>query len=254
LKEAPGLIVAKRPGEVEKMRRAGALAAAVLRAVARKARPGVRTIELDALAEDMIRRHGGRPLFKGYRGFPGTLCVSVNEEVVHGIPGERVLKEGDIAGVDVGVRLDRWCGDVAATVPIGEVSEDAARLVETARRALAEAIAAVRPGARLSEVCGTIQRFVESHGYSVVRQFTGHGIGRAMHEEPQVPNFAAPTMQNPVLKPGVTLAIEPMVNAGVSEVAVLKNGWTVVTQDGKLSAHFEHTVAVTEDGAEVLTV
>ena len=247
------MIRPKRPAQVEKMRRAGSVTAAVLRAVARKVAPGVRTIELDEIAERMIRRRGGKPLFKGYRGYPYTLCVSVNEEVVHGMPSERVLQEGDIVSVDVGVRLDEWCGDSAVTLPVGRIDDSAQRLVSGSRRALEVAVQTIGPGVRLAEVCGAIQKFAESLGYSVVREFTGHGIGRDMHEEPQVPNFVAPSMANPVLKPGMTLAIEPMLNAGTADVKVLENGWTVVTSDGKLSSHAEHTVVVTEDGADVLT-
>lgn len=247
-------MVAKRPRQIEKMRKAGALAASVLRAVVRKAAPGVRTIELDALAERMIRKQGGKPLFKGYRGYPNTLCVSINEEVVHGIPGDRLLQEGDVVGVDVGVVLDKWCGDTATTFAIGGISKEGAHLLEVTQSALDKAVKAARAGKRLSEVCSAVQRHAEANGFSVVRKFTGHGIGRRMHEEPQVPNFVAPEMDDPVLKSGVTLAIEPMVNAGGSDVDVLDNGWTVVTRDRKLSAHFEHTVVVTEDGADILTL
>lgn len=247
------MIRPKRPAQIEKMRRAGALTAAVLRAVARKVAPGVRTIELDEMAERIIRRRGGEPLFKGYRGYPYTLCVSVNEEVVHGMPSGRELEEGDIVSVDVGVRLDKWCGDSAVTLPVGRIDASAQRLMRASERALELAIETIEPGVRLSTVCAAIQEFAESLGYTVVRQFTGHGIGRDMHEEPQVPNFVAPSMADPVLKPGMTFAIEPMLNAGGADVKVLENGWTVVTSDGKLSSHVEHTVAVTDDGADVLT-
>jgi len=248
------VIVVKRPRQIERMRKAGALAASVLRAVSRKAAPGVRTIELDALAERMIRKRGGKPLFKGYRGYPNTLCVSINEEVVHGMPGDRVLKEGDIVGVDVGVLLDRWCGDTAATFAVGEIPEEGSRLLAVTREALQKAIEAACAGRRLSDVSAAVQQHAEASGFSVVRKFTGHGIGRRMHEDPQVPNFVAPDMVDTVLKAGVTLAIEPMVNAGASDVDVLDNGWTVVTRDRKLSAHFEHTIVVTENGADILTV
>ena len=248
------MIALKRPRQIEKMRRAGALAASVLRAVSRKAVPGVRTDALDALADRLIRKQGGTPLFKGYHGYPNTLCVSINEEVVHGIPGDRELAEGDLVSIDVGVRLDEWCGDTAVTLAIGEVSDEAARLVAVTRRALAKAIEAARSGARLSAVCGAVQQCAESEGYSVVRQFTGHGIGRRMHEEPQVPNFVSASMHDPVLKPGMTVAVEPMVNVGGPDVDILDNQWTVVTQDRSLSAHFEHTLCVTEDGADVLTL
>ena len=247
------MVRAKRPGQIEKMRRAGSLTACVLRAVARKVAPGVTTRELDELADRLIRKNGAQALFKGYRGYPATLCVSINEEVVHGIPDDRELKEGDIVSVDCGVRLNKWCGDAAFTATVGEVSPEAERLVRVCEEALREAIRAARPGSPLSAVCGAVERHAEANGYSVVRQFTGHGIGREMHEEPQVPNYVAPGMPDPVLRPGMTLAIEPMLNAGGSEVEVLNNGWTVVTRDRKLSTHFEHTVAVTESGAEVLT-
>lgn len=229
------------------------MTASVLRAVMRKAAPGVKTIELDRLAERLIREKGGTPLFKGYRGYPGTLCVSVNAEVVHGMPGERELKDGDIVSVDVGVRLDAWCGDAALTWPVGEIPPSTQRLLDVTKGALEEALSVIRPEIRLSVVCGAIQDYVETRGFSVVRQFTGHGIGREMHEDPQIPNFVASGMADPVLRPGMTLAIEPMVNAGGSEVKVLNNGWTVVTGDGSLSAHVEHTVAVDENGADILT-
>ena len=247
------MVRAKRPGQIEKMRRAGALTASVLRAVARKVAPGVTTRELDDLAERLIRKNGAQALFKGYRGYPATLCVSINEQVVHGIPGDRELLDGDIVSVDCGVRLSKWCGDAAFTATVGRVAPEADRLVRVCEEALREAVRAVRPGASLSAVCGAVERHAAEQGYTVVRQFTGHGIGREMHEEPQVPNFVAPGMPDPVLRPGMTLAIEPMLNVGGSEVEVLSDGWTVVTCDRKLSAHFEHTVAVTETGAEVLT-
>lgn len=247
------MIRPKRPAQIAKMRHAGALTAEVLREVARRVEPGVRTIDLDDAAERLIRAKGAEPLFKGYRGYPYTLCVSVNEEVVHGMPGQRELQSGDIVSVDVGVRLDKWCGDSAVTLLVGEVSGEANALVQNAREALERAVAAMAPGVRLSAVSQAIQTCAESRGYSVVRQFTGHGIGREMHEDPQVPNFVAPGMPDPVLEAGMTLAIEPMVNAGVADVKVLRNGWTVVTKDGRLSAHAEHTVAVTCEGAEILT-
>ena len=247
------MIHVKRPGQIEKMRRAGALNAAVLRAVVGRVAPGVTTRELDALAEKLIRKRGAQALFKGYHGYPATLCVSINEQVVHGIPDERELKEGDIVSIDCGVRLGKWCGDSAVTVPVGEIAPEALELLEVTEGSLEEAVRVMRPDIRLSEVCGAVQRFAESRGYSVVREYTGHGIGRSMHEEPQAPNFVAPGMSDPELRPGMTLAIEPMVNAGGPEVEVLKDGWTVVTRDRSLSAHFEHTIAVTETGADVLT-
>lgn len=236
------------------MRRAGAIVAEVLERLRQEANPGVTTARLDAVAEALIRERGGKALFKGFRGYPASLCVSVNDEVVHGIPGDQALCDGDIVGVDVGVRLGRYCGDAAVTMPIGAVGSKAERLMRVCRVALERAIEAARPGVRLKEVCRAIQSVAESHGYSVVRKFTGHGIGREMHEEPQVPNYAMPGMKNPVLRSGMTLAIEPMVNAGGHEVIVRPNGWTVVTKDGSLSAHYEHTIVVTEDDPEILTL
>jgi methionyl aminopeptidase len=210
---------------------------------------------LDAEAERIIREQGGRPLFKGYRGFPATICASVNEEVVHGIPGSRTLREGDILSVDVGVSLAGYCADAARTLPVGRVAEDALKLIEVCRVALAKAIAAAKSDGRLSDISRAVQTYAESNGRSVVRTYTGHGIGRSMHEEPQIPNFVAPMfkMNDPVLRPGMTLAIEPMLNAGTYRVKTLQDGWTVVTEDGLLSAHFEETVAVTDHGGDILT-
>lgn len=248
------LINIRSPREIECMRRAGAIVAAVLALCKRLAAPGVATQELDEAAEALIRERGGIPLFKGYRGFPGNICASINEEVVHGIPGSRKLCAGDILSVDVGVKLGGYCGDAAVTLPVGDVSDEAERLMQVTRAALERAIATLRPNARLAEVSGAVQTYAESQGCSVVRKYTGHGIGREMHEEPQVPNFFAPSMPNPILPKGTVLAIEPMINAGGSEVEVLRNAWTVVTKDRALSAHFEHTVAIGENGPDVLTV
>ena len=247
-------MITRRSGrEIECMRSASAIVAEVLEMCRERARPGVTTAELDEAAESHILEREGVPLFKGYKGFPKVLCTSVNEEVVHGVPGARVLREGDILSVDVGVRLDGYCGDAAATFPIGEVSEDGRRVIAVCRAALERAIEAIRPNMRLSMLCGAIQRYVESEGCSVVRQYTGHGIGREMHEEPQVPNFVTRGMADPILRPGTVVAVEPMVNLGGCEVEVLGNGWTVVTKDRSLSAHWEHTVAIRETGADVLT-
>ena len=250
------MIRPKRPAQIAKMRHAGALTAEVLREVARRVEPGVRTIDLDDAAERLIRAKGAEPLFKGYRGYPYTLCVSVNEEVVHGMPGQRELQSGDIVSVDVGVRLDKWCGDSAVTLLVGEVSGEANALVQNAREALERAVAAMAPGVRLSAVSQAIQTCAESRGYSVVRQFTGHGIGREMHEDPQVPNYVSDALlkNDVVLEPGLVLAIEPMLNLGAKDVKVKKNKWTVVTRDGKRSAHVEHTIAVTPEGHDVLTL
>jgi len=248
------VIVVRSAREIELMRRAGAVVAEVLERLREIARPGVALEALDREAEALIRRRNGIPLFKGYHGFPSAICASVNEEVVHGIPGKRRLKEGDILSADVGVRLDGYCGDAAVTFGIGRVGPDAERVMRVARTALERAIAVVRSGCRVADISRAIQSYVESEGCSVVRKYTGHGIGREMHEEPQVPNFVSRVMANPELRAGHVVAIEPMVNLGRPEVQVLSNGWTVATKDRSLSAHFEHTVAVREDGADVLTV
>lgn len=216
--------------------------------------PGVTTADIDAAADACIRKAGAASLFKGYRGYPGNICASVNEEVVHGIPGSRVLKAGDALSVDVGVRLGGYCGDAALTVPVGDWLPETQRLAQVCRESLDRAIAVLKPGVMLSTVCRTIQLYVESQGYSVVRRYTGHGIGREMHEDPQVPNFFARSMTDVSLPEGAVLAIEPMINAGRSEVEVLANGWTVVTKDRTLSAHFEHTVAIRDNGPDILTL
>jgi methionyl aminopeptidase len=226
---------------------------AVLEELVRAAAPGVTTAELDRLARARTRALGAEPAFLGYHGYPAALCVSVNDEVVHGIPSEeRVLAEGDVVGLDFGVVLDGWYGDSARTVPVGRISAAAARLLEVTEGALARAIAAARPGGRLGDLGAAVQAFAEPRGFTVVRDFVGHGIGRRLHEPPQIPNVGA-AGTGPVLRAGMVLAIEPMVNAGGSEVSTLDDGWTAVTEDGSLSAHFEHTVAITDDGPRVLT-
>jgi methionyl aminopeptidase len=249
------VILLKSAREIEQMRQAGLVAAEALRLVAENAKPGVTTGELDTLAEKHIRACGAEPAFKGYHGFPGSICASVNEEVVHGIPGRRRLKDGDILSLDVGTRLNKYYGDTAATFAIGKVNPDAKRLLETTRCALEAAIAAIRPDMPLVELSRVIQDYAESRGFSVVHEYVGHGIGLEMHEDPQVPNFTGPDSPSGDVRlaPGTVIAIEPMVNQGTSRVRKLGNGWTVVTEDGKLSAHFEHTVAVTEHGPQVLT-
>jgi methionyl aminopeptidase len=218
----------------------------------RAARPGLTTLELDALAERGIRTRGGVPAFKGYRGFPNTLCVSINEQVVHGIPSKRRLRTGDIIGLDLGAKWEGYYGDAAITIPVGLIPSETGCLLATAREALYMGIKEVSPGKHLSDISHTIQRYAEARGYSVVRAFVGHGIGTALHEEPQVPNFGPPG-RGPRLKAGMVLAIEPMVNIGVADVEILDDGWTVVTADGQLSAHFEHTVAITDEGPQILT-
>jgi methionyl aminopeptidase len=239
--------------EIEAIRAAAQLVARTLDMLGREIRPGVTTAALDRLAETFIRDHGGRPAFKGYRGFPATICPSVNDEVVHAIPGPRRLEEGDVIGVDVGVEMDGYYGDSACTFAVGEVSEEARRLMQVTREALLEGVARARGGNRVGDISHAIQTHVEHHGFSIVRSLVGHGIGREMHEEPQVPNFGPPE-RGPRLMIGQVLAIEPMVNAGGPEVVTKADGWTVVTKDGGLSAHFEHTVAVGPNGPEILSV
>ncbi len=226
----------------------------VLELLARAVAPGVTTLALDRLAAEATRARGAAPAFLGYHGYPASLCISVNDEVVHGIPSAtRVLREGDLVGLDFGAVKDGWFGDAARTVPVGAIAAPAARLVAAAKDALAAGIAAARPGARTGDVGAAVQGLVEARGYSVVREFVGHGIGRRLHEPPHVPNFGR-AGTGELLRPGMVLAIEPMVNAGGPDVEVLDDGWTAVTSDGSLSAHFEHTVAVTENGPEILTL
>ncbi len=246
------MIELKTPGEIDTMRRAGRIVAGLLRHVSAAVKPGVRTRELDEASADYLRRAGAAPAFLNYRGYPATLCVSVNEEVVHGIPGDRKLREGDLISLDAGAVVDGLFADAAVTVPVGGIEPRAKRLSDTTKRALEAGIAAAAPGRRLSDISHAVQQVVEQAGFSVVRDFVGHGIGRALHEEPAVPNFGPPNV-GPRLKPGMVLAIEPMVTMGGYEVRVLDDGWTVVTIDRSLAAHFEHTVAVTEHGPEVLT-
>ena len=246
------MIVCKSPREIEQMRRANVLVAEVLAELAGMVAPGVTTAELDAAAERLVRAAGAEPAFKGYRGYPATLCASVNDEVVHGIPGKRALTEGDIISLDMGVKLDGFYGDSAVTVPVGQVSEDVQRLLRVTQEALQKGIAQVRLGGRVSDIGHAIQEHVEAAGFSVVREFVGHGIGAQLHEEPQIANYGEPG-RGPRLAEGMVLAIEPMVNMGRPGVKVLRDGWTAVTRDGSLSAHFEHTVAVTKNGPLVLT-
>lgn len=248
------MVSLKSPREIDLMKDAGRIVVLVLSKIKETARPGVTTADLDKVAERLIREEGAVPAFKGYRGFPANICISINEEVVHGIPGPRVLRSGDIVSVDVGVKLKGYYSDGAITIPVGQINEERERLLAVAQEALKRAIEKVKPGAKLKEVSAAIQETAESQGFSVVRKYVGHGIGRKMHEEPQVPNFVDSSFKlNLILKPGMTLAIEPMLNAGTYEVKTKKNGWTVVTADGRPSAHFEHTVALTANAAEVLT-
>jgi len=248
--------------EIELMRRAGAVVADVLWKLKQIAEPGVTTARLDRIAVQMVAEAGAEALFKGVRNphasipFPGAICASVNEQVVHGIPSEDTkLKDGDILSIDFGVRLDGYCGDAAITVAIGEASDEKHRLMDVTRRVLEIAIEKAAPGIKWSQIAEKMQQYAESKGFSVVRDFVGHGIGKKMHEEPKVPNFVSDDLlaNDIVLTEGMVLAVEPMINAGTAEVRTLKNGWTVVTKDGKCSAHFEHTIAIVKGGCEVLT-
>ena len=247
------MVQLKSAAEIEKMRKSGAIVAQVLKEIEELVKPGATTADLDLFAQTRTKELGAKPAFKGYHGFPGTLCVSVNEEVVHGIPSKkRILKEGDIVGVDFGVILDGWFGDSARTFPVGKISAEASKLLDITEKSLFLGIDQARAGNHLFDIGHAIQNFVESHGYSVVREFVGHGIGKNLHEDPQVPNFGIKG-KGMLLKPGMVLAIEPMINAGKPEVRVLSDGWTAITADKQLSAHFEHTIAITESGAEILT-
>ena len=244
----------KTPAELDRMRKAGRVVGEVLKVLEQAVRPGISTGELDAIAAAEIKKRGSKPAFLNYCGYPAVLCASVNEEVVHGIPSpSRILNEGDIVSLDMGAIVEGYYGDSAITVPVGKISAQTARLLEVTRLSLQEAIKTVRPGIRLGDVSNAVQRYVEASGMSVVKDFVGHGIGRNLHEEPAVPNYGSKGT-GVRLEPGLVLAIEPMVNAGDWRVHTLANGWTVVTDDSSMSAHFEHTVAVTADGAELLTL
>jgi methionyl aminopeptidase len=247
------VIVCRSQGEIEKLRRVNQLVGRILAELREMAGPGVTTEELDAHAEARVRAAGAEPAFKGYHGYPATLCVSANEQVVHGIPSARKLVEGDILSIDMGAKLDGFFGDCAVTVPIGRVSPEALALLRVTEEALFRGIEAVKPNARVSDIGAAVQKHVEAHGFSVVREFVGHGIGTSLHEEPQVANYG-PGGRGPRLSEGMVIAIEPMVNAGQPAVKVLDDGWTAVTRDGTLSAHFEHTVVVTREGCEILTL
>jgi methionyl aminopeptidase len=247
------VIVCKSPAELEKMRAANQLVARILEELAVMVAPGVSTADLDAAAEAKVRAAGAEPAFKGYRGYPATLCASVNEQVVHGIPSGKLMMAGDIVSLDMGVKLNGYYGDSAITVPVGTVGDDVKSLLRVTQEALDLGIAQVKVGGRISDIGHAIQTHVEANGFSVVREFVGHGIGASLHEEPQIANYGEPG-RGPRMVEGMTLAIEPMVNMGKPSVKVLADGWTAVTKDGSLSAHFEHTVAVTKSGPLVLTL
>jgi methionyl aminopeptidase len=247
------MIVCRSAAEIERMRRANQFVAEVLARLEAAVAPGVTTVDLDRLAERLVHEGGAEPAFKGYRGYPSTLCASVNEQVVHGIPSaSRVLKPGDIVSLDIGVKLDGFFGDAAVTVPVGDVPDSTHQLLRVTREALERGIRQAQVDARLSDIGHAIQGWVETHGFSVVREFVGHGIGERLHEEPQIPNYGQPG-RGPRLAEGMVLAIEPMVAMGRPETRVLADGWTAVTRDGSLAAHFEHTIAVTASGPLVLT-
>ena len=246
-------IIIKSEREIGIMRQAGKIVATILKMLTKQIRPGMKTRELDIVTARELERLVAEPSFKGYRGFPANLCVSINDEIVHGIPGERVLNEGDIVSLDLGAIFNGFQGDAAMTIGVGEISPQAEQLIQTTKGALQAGIAAAHSGARLGDISAAIQTYAESRGYSVVREYSGHGIGREMHEEPQIGNFGLPA-SGPVLKRGMTLAREPMVNIGDWKTRIGDDHWTVFTADGRLSAHFEHTIAITDGEAEVLTI
>jgi methionyl aminopeptidase len=246
------VITRKSAAEIATMRRAGRVVAEVLALVEEELRPGVSTARLDALAEEHIRKAGATPSFKGYYGYPSSICISVDREVVHGIPGDRVIRDGQVVSIDAGAIVDGYHGDAARTFIVGDVPQPARDLVETTRRALEAGIAAARPGNRIWDVSAAVEDVAVAHGYGIVRPYVGHGIGTTMHEEPQVPNYRTKT-RGIELAPGICIAIEPMLTLGSADVETLADGWTVVTRDGSLAAHWEDTVAVTEQGPEVLT-
>ncbi|HEX2268487.1 MAG TPA: type I methionyl aminopeptidase [Pyrinomonadaceae bacterium] len=247
------MIIGKSKRELEKMRAAGQLVGQVRNRLREMVEPGITTIELDRFAEKMIRDAGALPTFKGYNGFPYSICASVNEQIVHGFPSNYKLKEGDIFSIDCGVTLEGFVGDTATTIPVGKVSEDRMKLIRVTEECLERAIRQCVPGNHLGDIGWAVQEFAEANGYSVVRDYVGHGIGRRMHEDPQIPNYGRPGL-GPKIKSGYVFAIEPMINIGTHHTKVLSDGWTVVTMDGQPSAHFEHTVAITDEGPEVLTL
>ena len=242
----------KSPREIEFMRKAGAIASTILQALAKEVAPGRTTGEIDHLAADLMREHDCKSAFLGYRGFPGCICISVNEEVVHGIGGARKIQPGDIVKIDVGIMKSGFIGDNATTVAAGDIPLEIKRLLAVTEQSLFEAISHARAGRKLADLCGSVEEFAKPHGFTIVREFVGHGVGRRLHEEPNVPNYR-PHGKSPTLMPGMTLAIEPMINAGVPTVRILDDGWTVITEDRKPSAHFEHTVLITSGDPEILT-
>ncbi|WP_226671060.1 type I methionyl aminopeptidase [Metabacillus litoralis] len=246
------MIICKTQRELDIMREAGRIVALTHQELKKHIKPGITTKELDAIAEKFIRSHDAIPSFKGYNGFRGSICASVNEELVHGIPGDRVLSEGDIISIDIGAKYNGYHGDSAWTYAVGEISDGAKRLLEVTEESLYKGLNEAKPGDRLSNISHAIQTYVEEHNFSVVREYVGHGVGQELHEDPQIPHYGPPN-KGPRLKPGMVLAIEPMVNAGTRYVKTLADDWTVVTVDGKMCAHFEHTIAITETGYEILT-
>ncbi|MDD5128551.1 MAG: type I methionyl aminopeptidase [Candidatus Omnitrophica bacterium] len=246
------MIPIKSEEDLQMLKRSGRILSAVMRKIEKSVRPGLTTLDIDLLSEELILKENALPAFKGYKGFPATACISVNEEIVHGIPSPRVILEGDIVSIDLGVNLKGYFSDMAVTVPVGKVDENKKKLIEVTKNSLEAGIKQARPGNYLSDISHSIQSFVEEYGFSVVRNFVGHGIGKALHEEPEIPNFGAAHL-GPLLKSGMVLAIEPMVNLGGWQCCIASNGWTAVTRDGLASAHFEHTVAVTDKGPVILT-
>ena len=246
------MIISKTPREIEIMRHAGKIVALTHAELQKYISPGISTKELDAIAEKFIRKHDAIPSFKGYNGFRGSICASVNNELVHGIPGDRVLKDGDIISIDIGAKYNGYHGDSAWTYPVGTIDDETQKLLDVTEESLFLGLKEAKPGERLSNISHSIQTFVEANGFSIVREYVGHGVGQDLHEDPQIPHYGPPN-KGPRLKPGMVLAIEPMVNAGSRYVRTLTDNWTVVTVDDKMCAHFEHTIAITEDGYEILT-
>lgn len=246
------MIVLKSEDEIKKMAESCRIVAEVLESIKKHVSPGVSTLEINEFVESYINKRGARPAFKGYRGYPASVCTSINEQVVHGIPSSRKLKDGDIISLDIGVYYKGFYGDAAVTLPVGSVSDKAVKLIMVTEKALEAGLGKAVEGNRLSDISSAVQGCVEAEGFSIVRSFVGHGIGRELHEEPQIPNFGKPG-EGPKLRPGMTLAVEPMVNEGGWEVVILDDGWTAVTKDRSLSAHFEHTVAITKNGLDILT-